>query len=175
MITPNQGEFEAVAGECSGDEELAERGWRMVEGLELDALLVTRSEKGMMLLESGNEPLFLSTQAREVFDVTGAGDTVIATLAGALKSGASFGVHALVGEIRASRDTDFGILNAEAALTNHRAGQLLAGHDTFIDVLVERMGVGFRSQFVGEDFARRNAALKKLQGGIHLCEVLRSF
>jgi D-beta-D-heptose 7-phosphate kinase/D-beta-D-heptose 1-phosphate adenosyltransferase len=87
LITPNQGEFEAVAGECTTDAELAERGWNMIEDLDLAALLVTRSEKGMMLLESGNEPVFLSTQAREVFDVTGAGDTVIATLAGALASG----------------------------------------------------------------------------------------
>ncbi|MGI9223873.1 MAG: bifunctional D-glycero-beta-D-manno-heptose-7-phosphate kinase/D-glycero-beta-D-manno-heptose 1-phosphate adenylyltransferase HldE [Woeseiaceae bacterium] len=87
LITPNQGEFEAVAGECATDVELAERGWQMIEELDLAALLVTRSEKGMMLLESGNEPVFLSTQAREVFDVTGAGDTVIATLAGALASG----------------------------------------------------------------------------------------
>ena len=59
----------------------------MMDELELDALLVTRSEKGMLLLEAGDEPLFLSTQAREVYDVTGAGDTVIATLAGALASG----------------------------------------------------------------------------------------
>lgn len=87
LITPNQGEFEAVAGNCETDADLVERGWRMLEELELKALLVTRSEKGMLLLESGNEPLFLSTQAREVFDVTGAGDTVIATLAGALASG----------------------------------------------------------------------------------------
>jgi D-beta-D-heptose 7-phosphate kinase/D-beta-D-heptose 1-phosphate adenosyltransferase len=87
LITPNQGEFEAVAGECTTDAQLAERGWNMIEDLDLAALLVTRSEKGMMLLESGNEPVFLSTQAREVFDVTGAGDTVIATIAGALASG----------------------------------------------------------------------------------------
>ena len=78
MITPNQGEFEAVAGACDSDEELARRGWEMVRELDLTALLVTRSEKGMMLLETGSEPVFLHTQAREVYDVTGAGDTVIA-------------------------------------------------------------------------------------------------
>ncbi|MDJ0907724.1 MAG: bifunctional D-glycero-beta-D-manno-heptose-7-phosphate kinase/D-glycero-beta-D-manno-heptose 1-phosphate adenylyltransferase HldE [Woeseiaceae bacterium] len=89
LITPNQTEFEAVAGVCNTDEELVERGRAMIEDLSLDALLVTRSEKGMMLLEDGAEPLFLSTQAREVYDVTGAGDTVIATLAAALASGTS--------------------------------------------------------------------------------------
>lgn len=101
LLTPNQGEFEAVAGHCASDDELAERGWRMVEELELTALLVTRSEKGMMLLETGNEPLFLSTQAREVYDVTGAGDTVIATLAGALASGQSLASAAALANIAA--------------------------------------------------------------------------
>lgn len=87
LITPNQGEFEAVAGPCETDEELVQKGHVMIDELELDALLVTRSEKGMLLLERGGDPLFLSTEAREVFDVTGAGDTVIATLAGALAAG----------------------------------------------------------------------------------------
>jgi D-beta-D-heptose 7-phosphate kinase/D-beta-D-heptose 1-phosphate adenosyltransferase len=101
LLTPNQGEFEAVAGPCLSDKELAERGWRMVEELELTALLVTRSEKGMMLLESGSEPLFLRTQAREVYDVTGAGDTVIATLAGALASGQSLASAAALANVAA--------------------------------------------------------------------------
>ncbi len=101
LLTPNQGEFEAVAGHCASDAELASRGWQMVEDLELTALLVTRSEKGMMLLETGNEPLFLSTQAREVYDVTGAGDTVIATLAGALASGQSLATASALANIAA--------------------------------------------------------------------------
>jgi D-beta-D-heptose 7-phosphate kinase/D-beta-D-heptose 1-phosphate adenosyltransferase len=89
VITPNQAEFEAAAGDCSSDEQLVARARAMLDDLSLDALLVTRSEKGMLLLEAGMEPVFLSTQAREVFDVTGAGDTVIATLAGAIASGQS--------------------------------------------------------------------------------------
>jgi len=87
LLTPNQSEFEAVAGRSDSDEELVERARTMLDDLQLDALLVTRSEKGMLLVEAGAEPLFLSTQAREVFDVTGAGDTVIATLAASLASG----------------------------------------------------------------------------------------
>jgi len=87
VITPNQSEFEAVAGVCDSDEALVSRARKMLDDLNLDALLVTRSEKGMLLLEADMEPVFLSTQAREVFDVTGAGDTVIATLAGAVASG----------------------------------------------------------------------------------------
>ena len=87
LITPNLSEFEAVAGQSDSDEDLVVRARAMMHDLELDALLVTRSEKGMLLVEAGAEPLFLSAQAREVYDVTGAGDTVIATLAGALASG----------------------------------------------------------------------------------------
>jgi D-beta-D-heptose 7-phosphate kinase/D-beta-D-heptose 1-phosphate adenosyltransferase len=87
VITPNQSEFESVVGVCESDAELVSRAREMLDDLNLDALLVTRSEKGMLLLEADMEPVFLSTQAREVFDVTGAGDTVIATLAGAVASG----------------------------------------------------------------------------------------
>jgi len=87
LITPNQSEFEAVAGVCETDDELVRQARKMIDELDLAAVLITRSEKGMLLVEDGAEPVFLSTQAREVYDVTGAGDTVIATLAGALASG----------------------------------------------------------------------------------------
>lgn len=86
LLTPNQAEFEAVAGPCASAEETVSRAVDMVESLELDALLITRSEKGLLLVERDAEPLFLSTQAREVFDVTGAGDTVIALVAAAAGS-----------------------------------------------------------------------------------------
>ncbi|MGB5512511.1 MAG: bifunctional D-glycero-beta-D-manno-heptose-7-phosphate kinase/D-glycero-beta-D-manno-heptose 1-phosphate adenylyltransferase HldE [Woeseiaceae bacterium] len=101
VITPNQSEFEAVVGICATDEELVSRGRALLEQLDLEALLVTRSEKGMLLLEAGAAPVFLSTQAREVYDVTGAGDTVIATLAGALASGEDFASSAALANITA--------------------------------------------------------------------------
>ena len=101
LITPNQGEFEAVAGRAESDDDLVARARAMMEDLELDALLVTRSEKGMLLVESGSEPLFLSTQAREVYDVTGAGDTVIATLAAAVASGQGLGSAAALANLAA--------------------------------------------------------------------------
>ncbi len=101
LITPNQSEFEAVAGHAESDEDLVARARTMMDDLELDALLVTRSEKGMLLVEAGNEPVFLSTQAREVYDVTGAGDTVIATLAGALASGQALASAAALANIAA--------------------------------------------------------------------------
>ena len=89
LITPNQAEFEAVVGGCESDQELVDAGRSLIERLDIGALLVTRSEKGMLLLEKGDEPLFLSTRAREVYDVTGAGDTVIAVLAASLATGQS--------------------------------------------------------------------------------------
>jgi len=84
LLTPNQKEFEAVVGVCKTDDEMASRGWQLLKQLNLQALLVTRGEHGMLLLETGKEPIFLPTQARDVYDVTGAGDTVIAVLATAL-------------------------------------------------------------------------------------------
>ena len=101
LITPNQSEFEAVAGVATSDEDLVARARAMMETLDLDALLVTRSEKGMLLVEGGGEPLFLSTQAREVYDVTGAGDTVIATLAAAVASGQSLASAAALANLAA--------------------------------------------------------------------------
>ncbi len=101
VITPNQSEFEAVVGVCTTDEELVSRAQVLLEQLDIEALLVTRSEKGMLLLEAGAEPVFLSTQAREVYDVTGAGDTVIATLAGALASGEDFSASAALANVAA--------------------------------------------------------------------------
>jgi D-beta-D-heptose 7-phosphate kinase/D-beta-D-heptose 1-phosphate adenosyltransferase len=101
LLTPNQSEFEAVAGKSESDEDLVERARSMMVDLNLDALLVTRSEKGMLLVEAGAEPLFLSTQAREVFDVTGAGDTVIATLAAAVASGQGLAAAAALANVAA--------------------------------------------------------------------------
>ncbi len=87
LITPNQLEFEAVVGECPTEEVFVEKGHKLIEELDLEALLITRSEKGMLLLRRGLAPLNLPTRAQEVYDVTGAGDTVIATLAAGLAAG----------------------------------------------------------------------------------------
>ena len=87
LITPNLSEFEAIVGHCVDDAELVGRGLQLMTDLELGALLVTRGEHGMTLLRAGHPPLHLPARAREVFDVTGAGDTVISTLAAALAAG----------------------------------------------------------------------------------------
>ena len=90
LLTPNMSEFEAVVGKCDSEEEIIEKGLKLISDIELTALLVTRSEKGMTLLRPNQEPFHLPTVAKEVFDVTGAGDTVISVLATALADGRSF-------------------------------------------------------------------------------------
>ncbi|MFD0706630.1 bifunctional D-glycero-beta-D-manno-heptose-7-phosphate kinase/D-glycero-beta-D-manno-heptose 1-phosphate adenylyltransferase HldE [Photorhabdus akhurstii] len=87
LLTPNLSEFEAVVGHCKDDNELVEKGTQLVRDLDLQALLITRSEQGMSLLSVDQPPLHLPTQAQEVFDVTGAGDTVIGVLATAIAAG----------------------------------------------------------------------------------------
>jgi D-beta-D-heptose 7-phosphate kinase/D-beta-D-heptose 1-phosphate adenosyltransferase len=87
LLTPNMSEFEAVVGACRDESEIVARGEKLRAELNLDALLVTRSEHGMTLIQPNAAPLHLPTEAREVFDVTGAGDTVIATLGAALAAG----------------------------------------------------------------------------------------
>ncbi|KXS37127.1 MAG: D-beta-D-heptose 7-phosphate kinase / D-beta-D-heptose 1-phosphate adenosyltransferase [Halomonadaceae bacterium T82-2] len=90
VITPNLGEFEAIVGPCRDEAELAEKGERLRAELDLEALLITRSEKGMTLIRADHAPLHLPTRARGVFDVTGAGDTVIGVLGLALAAGHAF-------------------------------------------------------------------------------------
>jgi len=87
VLTPNRGEFREVAGRWEGETDLARRAQELRAGLALDALIVTRSEDGMSLFtasETRHEP----TRAREVYDVSGAGDTVIAALSLMVAAGA---------------------------------------------------------------------------------------
>lgn len=90
IITPNLKEFEAVVGECKDEATLVERGYKLMEVHSLEALLITRGAKGMTLITKKEPILHLPTQAKDVFDVTGAGDTVIATLAASVAAGCSF-------------------------------------------------------------------------------------
>lgn len=89
LLTPNLSEFELVAGPCKNEEELVSHGMAIIADYELSALLITRSEQGMSLLQPGKKALHFPTQAKEVYDVTGAGDTVIGVLAAALSAGNS--------------------------------------------------------------------------------------
>jgi rfaE bifunctional protein kinase chain/domain len=90
LITPNHYEALRMSDlEVDSDEGLHQAARVIREKVKCDAVLITRGDRGIMLLEGDNAPVFVGTAAREVYDVTGAGDTVIATLAAALSAGAT--------------------------------------------------------------------------------------
>lgn len=101
LITPNRSEFETVAGVSRDEQALETTAKTLRDKLSLEALLVTRSEEGMSLFSEAGH-LHLPTHAQEVFDVTGAGDTVIALLAGGLAAGQSMGQAARLANLAAS-------------------------------------------------------------------------
>lgn len=107
LVTPNHLEALRMSDTEDHSDGGSHEAARIIQQkLGCDAVLITRGDRGMMLLEAGSEPVFVKTAAREVYDVTGAGDTVIAVLAAALASGAT-------------------MLEA-AALANHAAGIVVA-------------------------------------------------
>lgn len=87
LLTPNMSEFQAIVGECEDEESIVQRAEKLAQQYAFKGLLVTRSEKGMTLLEAGKQELHFPAKAKEVYDVTGAGDTVISTLAVAYAAG----------------------------------------------------------------------------------------
>ena len=87
-ITPNRAELQQVVGGWNSEEELSTKAHNLRKQLQLDAVLLTRSEEGMTLFDAQGVA-HIAAQAREVFDVTGAGDTVIATLAALVAAGMS--------------------------------------------------------------------------------------
>ncbi|MGE3480766.1 MAG: bifunctional D-glycero-beta-D-manno-heptose-7-phosphate kinase/D-glycero-beta-D-manno-heptose 1-phosphate adenylyltransferase HldE [Gammaproteobacteria bacterium] len=101
VITPNLSEFEAVVGHCASDEELVAKGEALCRDLALEALLITRSKRGMTLLRRDLPPLHLAARAREIYDVTGAGDTAIAVLAAACAVGTELGAATALANVAA--------------------------------------------------------------------------
>ncbi|HEX9810463.1 MAG TPA: D-glycero-beta-D-manno-heptose-7-phosphate kinase [Burkholderiales bacterium] len=87
LITPNRKEFEQVAGRFRDNEELERKAADLVSLLDLGGLLVTRGEEGMSLIERSGRKIHMSAHAREVYDVTGAGDSVIACIGCAYAAG----------------------------------------------------------------------------------------
>jgi D-beta-D-heptose 7-phosphate kinase/D-beta-D-heptose 1-phosphate adenosyltransferase len=87
VLTPNLAELEAIVGPCNEETALLEKTETLRASLDVQAILVTRSEAGMTLIQAGSPPQHLAASAREVYDVTGAGDTVIAVMAGCLSAG----------------------------------------------------------------------------------------
>ena len=88
VVTPNTSEAQAATGiEIDGRRELESAAEKIISSLQCSALLVTRGEQGMALYETSKRPVYIGASAREVFDVTGAGDTVIAAAAFVLAAG----------------------------------------------------------------------------------------
>lgn len=102
VITPNLNEFEAVVGHCENEDELVKKGLRILSDLELEALLITRGEAGMTLIRPNSQELHLPARAQEVFDVTGAGDTVISVLSAAIAAGDSLADATALANLSAS-------------------------------------------------------------------------
>ena len=101
LLTPNAKEFEAVVGECNTDEDVEVRARNLLSELNLEALLVTRGEHGMSLVQKDEPVLHIKTEAKEVFDVTGAGDTVISVLAAAISCNEPLSVSARLANVAA--------------------------------------------------------------------------
>ncbi len=139
LLTPNMTEFELVVGKVNSEADLVSKGLALIEQYDFDALLVTRSEHGMTLLRRDKAPFNLPTLAKEVFDVTGAGDTVISVLAASVAAGkeldeacalANAAAGIVVGKlgtstvstielaeaVHGSQDTDYGVVNEQALI-----------------------------------------------------------
>ena len=88
LLTPNFSEFTAVVKKSNlSEKDILVEGTRLIKKLNLEALVITRSEKGMSIITRGNHKVDIATAAQEVFDITGAGDTVISMLSVAIASG----------------------------------------------------------------------------------------
>jgi D-beta-D-heptose 7-phosphate kinase/D-beta-D-heptose 1-phosphate adenosyltransferase len=164
-LTPNRGEFEAVVGACADEAELLRKGDALCAELELQALLVTRGEQGMTLFRRGASALTLQAEAREVFDVTGAGDTVIALLAAGVAAGldladaaalANLGASIVVGRIGVATVT-----RSELQLALHRLG---SGGDGVVQ-LPELVALVAEAKARGERVVLTNGCFDILHAG----------
>ena len=121
LVTPNHHEAQRLTNmEDDTDEGMARAAQLIRRRLECESVLITRGQSGMLLLGEDNDPVYVGTVAREVYDVTGAGDTVIATIASALSAGASLLEAAMLANYAA------GIVVGKVGTATATAGELLA-------------------------------------------------
>jgi len=159
VMTPNQAEFLAVAGPCDSEEEFLERGAGMRGDLGLEILLVTRGAQGMSLFPRVGAAVTLPAQAREVYDVTGAGDTVIAAMAAGIAAGFSFEDAARLANLAAGvAIAKIGVATvsrSELRFALHRRGRGGGGvvdRETLLDVVAEARARGSRVVFTNGCF-----------------------
>jgi rfaE bifunctional protein kinase chain/domain len=129
LLTPNRREAAEACHLEHETQDLVEiAGARLMSELELDAILITQSEDGMTLFKDGTPPRHLEAQAREIYDVTGAGDTVIACMGAALAAGADYfeaaqianlGASIVIEQIGTTFITSEGLLNALETIADH--------------------------------------------------------
>lgn len=119
LIKPNLYELEAIIGKCDSEHDMIERSGNLIDALNINAMLVTRSSSGMTLIQRKHKPIHFTAIAKDVFDVTGAGDTVISYLAASLAAGSS--------------------LENSVALANHAAGIVVGRFGTSFATPTELM------------------------------------
>jgi len=146
LITPNKAEAETALGgrELSGDKEIMEGGKALLRKSNAEAVLITRGEEGMSLVERGRRAFFhIPAQARQVFDVTGAGDTVIGTLAVGMGTGASM---------------------RDAALLANLAAGVVVGEVGTVPITLEKLARALRLQEREREVAREERQVSRLRG-----------
>jgi len=165
LLTPNLSEFEAVVGHCKSEQDLVEKGRQLIAEHDLEALLVTRSEKGMTLIRAGEDEFHLPALAQEVYDVTGAGDTVISVLAAAVSAGSSLeqacalanaGASVVVAKIGTSTVSPIELANS-----------VYGSHESGFGVLSEeQLKIAVKSaKLRGEDIVMTNGCFDILHAG----------
>jgi D-beta-D-heptose 7-phosphate kinase/D-beta-D-heptose 1-phosphate adenosyltransferase len=132
ILTPNFKEFETIVGLCNSEQDIAQKGRELLHQYHIETLLVTRGEEGMTLIQP-TEVTHLPAYAREVFDVTGAGDTVI----GVLGTAVALGVNLLTATALANLAASLVITKLGAASISSRELQVaLTGKPNFVTGIV---------------------------------------
>lgn len=138
LITPNKKEFEDVVGPLTDQSDLEQKAQQVVQQCNLGGLLITQGDKGMTLVMDGQKPVHFPTLAQEVYDVTGAGDTVIASLAAGLSSGmaveesvhlSSVAAGIVVGRVGTSFVSQEDLLKAEHISTESLSDRKILSQD----------------------------------------------
>ena len=165
LLTPNQGEFESIVGQCENDTEMESRARDLVKKLQLGALLVTRGDKGMLLVAQDQPALKLSARARDVYDVTGAGDTVVGVLAACIAAGKNLNEAAALANIAAGISvTRLGAHSVtlqeleNEILTTHGLGERIVSRESLIEKVKN-------SRIQGEKIVFTNGCFDLLHAG----------
>ncbi|MES9859639.1 MAG: bifunctional D-glycero-beta-D-manno-heptose-7-phosphate kinase/D-glycero-beta-D-manno-heptose 1-phosphate adenylyltransferase HldE [Candidatus Thiodiazotropha sp. LLP2] len=166
LLTPNLKEFEAVVGHCETDQILNERGMALREKLNLQSLMITLSERGLLLIQKGAPPLHLPTRAREVFDVTGAGDTVIGVLGAGMAAGMP--IQDAAGLANVAAGLMVGKLGAGSVSLEELKGALISRGDFDFHTILNRKTLGEATRMArqqGERIVMTNGCFDILHEG----------